>query len=141
PLSPGRRSMFRSLSLAWCCLCLFPWFEAGAVEGKLPALRVPKGFVVEKVAGEPDVVFPMFAVFDDRGRLFVAESSGLDLYKEIQALTRKCRVRVLEDPDGSGRFRKTRVFADKLVFPMGLAWRDGKLYVADPPNLITLEDT
>ena len=24
---------------------------------------------------------------------------------------------------------------------MGLAWRDGKLFVADPPELITLEDT
>src|SRR5262249_47892250 len=51
------------------------------------------------------------------------------------------RIRVLEDPDEKGRFRKSRVFADKLVFPMGLAWRDGKLYVADPPNLIVLEDT
>ena len=24
---------------------------------------------------------------------------------------------------------------------MGLVWRDGKLYVADPPDLVTLEDT
>src|SRR4051812_46920965 len=105
-----------------------------------PRLRVPPGFVIEKVAGEPDVVFPMFAALDDRGRLFVTESSGLDLYKELQALTRKCRVSVLE-PDGRGGFHKARVFADKLVFPMGLAWRDGKLYVADPPDLVTLEDT
>jgi putative membrane-bound dehydrogenase-like protein len=105
-----------------------------------PRLRVPPGFVIEKVAGEPDLVFPMFAAFDDRGRLFVTESSGLDLYKELQALTRRCRISALE-PDGRGGFRKARVFADKLVFPMGLAWRDGKLYVADPPNLVTLEDT
>ncbi len=106
-----------------------------------PRLRVPPGFVIEKVAGEPEVVFPMFGAFDDRGRLFVTESSGLDLYKELQALTRRCRVSVLEDPDEKGRFRKARVFADKLVFPMGLAWRESKLYVADPPDLITLEDT
>src|SRR5262249_26460563 len=52
-----------------------------------------------------------------------------------------CRIRLLEDPDEHGRFRKSSIFADKLVFPMGLAWRDGKLYVADPPDLITLEDT
>jgi putative membrane-bound dehydrogenase-like protein len=82
----------------------------------------------------------MFAAFDDRGRLFVAESSGLDLYAELSALTRNCRISVLEDSDGDGRFEKTQVFADKLVFPMGLVWRDGKLYVADPPDLITLED-
>src|SRR5436309_12841859 len=63
-------------------------------------LRVPDGFVIEQVASEPDVRFPMFAAFDDRGRLFVAESSGLDLYAEVSALTRKCRVSVLEDRDG-----------------------------------------
>src|SRR5262249_7788338 len=38
-------------------------------------------------------------------------------------------------------FRKARVFADKLVFPMGLAWRGGKLYVPDPPDLLVLEDS
>jgi putative membrane-bound dehydrogenase-like protein len=107
------------------------------------AVRVdaPPGFVVEQVAGEPHVRFPMFACFDDRGRLFVTESSGLDLYDELQKQTRKCRVSMLEDKDGDGRFETATVFAEKLVFPMGLAWRDGKLYVADPPDLITLRDT
>src|SRR5688572_16019564 len=103
--------------------------------------QVPAGFVIEAVATDPDVVFPMFACFDDRGRLFVAESSGLDLYDELQKQTRKCRVSMLEDKDGDGRFETASVFADQLVFPMGLAWRDGVLYVADPPNLITLRDT
>src|SRR5918993_42031 len=79
-----------------------------------PQHRVPDGFVIEKVAGEPETVFPMFACFDDRGRLFVAESSGLDLYAEISAGTRKCRVRMLEDRDGDGRFESSRGFADRL---------------------------
>jgi putative membrane-bound dehydrogenase-like protein len=103
--------------------------------------QVPDGFSIERVAGEPLVIFPMFAAFDERGRLFVAESSGLDLYAELNAQTRKCRVKLLEDRDGDGRFETSTVFADKLVFPMGLVWRDGKLYVADPPDLVTLEDT
>jgi len=103
--------------------------------------HVPDGFVIEKVAGEPAIKFPMFAAFDERGRLFVSESSGLDLYKEITAGTRKCQVRLLEDRDADGRFETSRVFADKLVFPMGLVWRDGALYLADPPDLIALEDT
>jgi putative membrane-bound dehydrogenase-like protein len=104
-------------------------------------LRVPEGFVIERVAAdEAHVRFPMFAAFDDAGRLFVAESSGLDLYAEISAATRKCRVRLLEDRDRDGRFEISKVFADKLVFPMGLAWRAGKLYVADPPDLVAYED-
>jgi putative membrane-bound dehydrogenase-like protein len=105
-----------------------------------PLLHVPEGFVVERV-DEGNTRYPMFAAFDDRGRLFVAESSGLDLYAELVAQTRKCRVSMLEDRDGDGRFEKSTIFADKLVFPMGLAWRDGKLYVADPPDLVAYEDT
>ncbi len=103
--------------------------------------KAPPGFVVELVAAEPQIRFPMFACFDDRGRLYVTESSGLDLYAEISAGTRKCQVRRLEDRDRDGKYEIAEVFADKLVFPMGLAWRDGKLYVADPPDLVTLEDT
>ncbi|MGQ0637472.1 MAG: PVC-type heme-binding CxxCH protein [Planctomycetaceae bacterium] len=112
--------------------------DAGASEH--PKLEVPPGFVVDRVAGEPQVRYPMFVAFDDRGRLYVAESSGLDLYAELQAQTRRCRISRLEDRDGDGRFDTATVFADQLVFPMGLAWRDGRLYVADPPDLVAYED-
>jgi len=122
--------------LIWTISCLLSPVSFAAE----PRHRVPDGFVMEKVVGEPDTVFPMFACFDDCGRLFVAESSGLDLYAEISAGTRKCRVRLLEDRDGDGRFETSLVFADRLVFPMGLVWRAGKLYVADPPDLVTFED-
>jgi putative membrane-bound dehydrogenase-like protein len=126
-----------------CFLCLLVLPASGRAAEPASALRhrVPDGFVIEQVAGEKQVRFPMFAAFDDRGRLFVAESSGLDLYAEISAATRKCRIRLLEDKDGDGRFETSRVFADKLVFPMGLVWRAGRLYVADPPDLVALEDT
>ena len=114
--------------------CLLPCSHAAT-------LQVPTNFAAQLVATGPNIRFPMFACLDDQARLFVAESSGLDLYKEISAGTRKCQVRRLEDRDGDGAYETASVFADKLVFPMGLAWRDGKLYIADPPELITLEDT
>ncbi|HYV31624.1 MAG TPA: PVC-type heme-binding CxxCH protein, partial [Candidatus Binatia bacterium] len=106
-----------------------------------PTFQVAPDFVVEQVAGTEQVVFPMFAAFDERGRLFVAESSGLDLYAEITAGTRMCRVKLLEDKDGDGCFEASRVFADELVFPMGLVWRKGMLFVADPPEVVAFEDT
>jgi putative membrane-bound dehydrogenase-like protein len=105
------------------------------------APSVPAGFIVERAATTNALRFPMFAAFDERGRLFIAESSGKDLYAELRKLTRECRVSMLEDADGDGQFEKSRVFVDKLVFPMGLAWRDGKLYVADPPDLVAWSDT
>jgi putative membrane-bound dehydrogenase-like protein len=83
----------------------------------------------------------MFGALDERGRLFVAESSGLDLYAELQKLSHTCRVSLLEDRDADGRFEQGRVFADGLVFPMGLCWHQGRLYVADPPNVVAFEDT
>ena len=42
---------------------------------------VPPGFAVERIAGPPLVERPMFAGFDDRGRLFVCDSSGFNLLK------------------------------------------------------------
>jgi putative membrane-bound dehydrogenase-like protein len=114
---------------------------AAAAAGPVPpTFQAAPGFVVELVAGKEQVVFPMFGAFDERGRLFVAESSGLDLYAEIRAATRMCRVKLLEDKDGDGRFETSRVFADQLVFPMGLVWHNGALFVADPPDVVTFED-
>jgi putative heme-binding domain-containing protein len=106
----------------------------GRVEGEPKA---PEGFVVEKVA---DSTFPMFATFDDRGRLYVTESSGGDLYLELQNQTPGCRIRRFEDKDGDGVFETSTVFAEGLRPSMGLVWRAGKLYVADPPDLAVLED-
>ncbi|MBI4582591.1 MAG: hypothetical protein HY717_00965 [Planctomycetes bacterium] len=40
-----------------------------------PIPCAPEDFSVELVAGEEQVVFPMFACFDDRGRLFVTGES------------------------------------------------------------------
>ena len=96
-----------------------------------PTFQAAQDFVVEQVAGTEQVVFPMFAACDELGRLFVAESSGRDLYAEITAGTRMCRVKLLEDRDGDGRFEASRVFADRLVFPMGLVWRKGTRQTAD----------
>ncbi len=92
----------------------------------LKSVRVPADFTIELAAGEPAIRFPMFACFDDQGRLYVAESSGKDLYEGLKKLTRDCRVSRLEDCDGDGQFEKSVVFAEGATFPMGLAWRAGR---------------
>src|SRR5580704_13726315 len=43
---------------------------------ELATFKVAKGFRVELVASEPDVVDPVAMAFDEDGRLFVAEMRG-----------------------------------------------------------------
>jgi putative membrane-bound dehydrogenase-like protein len=103
--------------------------------------RVPAGFVAERIAGPPLVEFPMFACFDDRGRLFVADSRGVNPAGPTLRERPAQVIRLLEDTDGDGRFDRSRVFADRLTYPEGIAWYDNAVYTAAPPSLWRLEDT
>ncbi|HVC95344.1 MAG TPA: HEAT repeat domain-containing protein [Pirellulales bacterium] len=105
-----------------------------------PPFRVPPGFEVEQVAAPPLVRYPLFAEFDDRGRLFVAEGTGTNLPGEELAKRKLGRIVLVEDTDGDGRFDASHVFADELVFPQGVLWHDGALYAASHPSIWKLED-
>lgn len=135
-----RKETLLSALVAGSVLCV-RGTEAFDYKAFLPQVRVPPDFTITLAAGDPAIRYPMFACFDDAGRLYVAESSGKDLYAGLRNLTRDCQVTRLEDADGDGRFENAVVFADQVTFPMGLAWRDGRLYLADPPELVALTDT
>ncbi len=106
----------------------------------IPPFQVPPGFVVELAAGPPLVRYPLFACFDDRGRLFVAEGTGTNLGAEELRARKLGRIVVLEDNDRDGKFDTSHVFADGLVFPQGVLWHDGDVYTASHPSLWRLED-
>jgi putative membrane-bound dehydrogenase-like protein len=113
----------------------------GAEPFHAPTLTVPDGYRVELAAGPPLVAHPMMACFDDRGRLFVAESAGRNVDREELEKTLPNFVRLLEDTDGDGRFDRSGVFADCMTLPMGGLWLDGSLLVASPPYIWRLTDT
>jgi putative membrane-bound dehydrogenase-like protein len=106
-----------------------------------PQISVPDGFVVEKVAGPPLVERPIMAGFDDRGRLYVGDSAGVNLKFDDLVKTPPHRILRLEDTKGTGVFDKSTVFADKMTFPMGALWYRGSLYVCAPPSVWKLTDT
>jgi putative membrane-bound dehydrogenase-like protein len=107
----------------------------------LKSISVPPGFTVELVAGPPLVERPMLASFDDQGRLYVCDSAGVNLRGPELSKNPPHVIRVLEDSDGDGRFDRSRVFADKMVFPQGIVWHDGAVFCSSPPSFWKLEDT
>ena len=105
-----------------------------------PALTVPAGFEIRRVAGPPLVNRPIVADFDDDGHLYVADSSGSNDPVEKQLAEKPHRILRLEDRDGDGTFDASTVFADHMMLPEGAMWFDGSLYVAAPPSIWKLTD-
>ncbi len=105
-------------------------------------LTVPDGFTIERVAGPDLLSYPMFGVQDDRGRLFVFESTEPNtMTTEEMLATPSYHIRVLEDVDDDGTFDRSTIYADKLPFPKGGAFVDGSLFVSAAPHLLRLKDT
>jgi putative membrane-bound dehydrogenase-like protein len=102
---------------------------------------LPEGFDIELAAGPPLVDRPITADFDELGRLYVADSSGSSEDVNIQLQKKPHRILRLEDSRGNGRFDKSTVFADRMMFPEGTMWHQGSLYVAAPPSIWKLTDT
>lgn len=102
---------------------------------------LPEGFTIEVAAGTHLVERPISVDFDERGRLYVTESSGTNDKSEIQLANRPHRILRLEDTDGDGVYDHRTVFADQLMFPEGALWHQGALYVSAPPSIWKLSDT
>ncbi|HWA99920.1 MAG TPA: PVC-type heme-binding CxxCH protein, partial [Pirellulales bacterium] len=103
------------------------------------------GFEIELVAAEPLVMDPVAIAWDPRGRLWVAEMAdyplGVPPFDAEGNGKPGGRVRVLDDPDGDGRYDRSTLFLDGLNFPNGvLPYRNGALVTA-APEIFYAEDT
>lgn len=103
-------------------------------------LTVPAGFTVEQVAAPPTVNRPISIAFDEEGRLYATDSSGLSDRAPVQFAQKPHRVVRLEDADGNGSFERSTVFAENMMFPQGALFYEGSLYVGAPPHIWKLTD-
>lgn len=88
-------------------------------------LVLEAGYTATLIAAEPEVVDPVEVAFDASKRMWVVEMSD---YPFRIAEQPQGRIRVLSDPDASGRYRTAVTFAEGLEMPTGLAlWRGGAL--------------
>jgi putative membrane-bound dehydrogenase-like protein len=134
----------RTLATALALLAAIPITAAEPFDSSpddLKSFRLPPGLVIEKVAGPPLIHYPLFACFDDDGRLYVAEGTGKNLPGTELVKLNLGKIKRLEDADGDGKFDKSTTFADGLVFPQGILWHDGVVYTASHPSLWRLHDT
>lgn len=96
-------------------------------------MTVPDGFSVELVAAEPDIVNPTAMTFDERGRIWIAESLE---YPRRSAGPGRDRIKILEDSDGNGQADKCTIFADGLNIPSSIAVGHGGVWVANAPDIL-----
>jgi putative membrane-bound dehydrogenase-like protein len=108
-------------------------FDAGTI-------TLPDGFTVEVAAGPPLVERPVTIDFDERGRLYVTESSGTNIAVAEQVKNPTHRVFRLVDSDGDGTFDRRTVYAEGLMMPEGSLWYRGSLYVTAPPEIWKFTD-
>src|SRR5215469_10399541 len=106
---------------------------AGQIHLDNRTFTLPDGFTIEKVAGPPLVNRPIVADFDEQGRLYVDDSSGTSEDVNKQLIDQPHRVVRLEDTTGSGKFDRSIVFADRMMFPEGALWYQVSLYIGAPP--------
>ena len=60
---------------------------------EVQSIHIPVGFTVEKAAGSELVAYPMLGTLDDRGRLFLCESSGKNVTTEEMKSNPEFRIR------------------------------------------------
>jgi putative membrane-bound dehydrogenase-like protein len=100
---------------------------------------LPAGFTIELATAPGLVQRPVAAALDDAGNLFVTEASGTNDPVAKQLKDRPHRLLRLTESKGS--FNKATVFADRLMLPQGVMWKDGSVYVGAPPSIWKLTDT
>lgn len=101
---------------------------------------VPEGFESTLWAADPEILKPITMAWDERGRLWIAET--IDYPNELQSAgSGRDRIKICEDTNGDGRADKFTVFADKLSIPTGLCFANGGLIVIEGGQTLFLRDT
>lgn len=97
-------------------------------------------FDIRLFASEPDIVKPIWLSWDDRGRLWIAET--VDYPNELQAEGEgHDRLKICEDTDGDGRADRFTVFADRLSVPTSFVFARGGVIVIHSGRTEFLRDT
>lgn len=106
----------------------------------LKHLAVFPGFEKTLFASEPDIVKPIWVSWDERGRLWIAET--IDYPNEMQPPGQgRDGLKICEDTNGDGKADKFTVFAEKLSVPTSFVFANGGVIVVHSGKTEFLRDT
>ena len=107
-------------------------------EQERAGFKLPPGFEITLYASEPDIGKPINMEFDERGRLWVTQSSE---YPMAAAPTQgHDRITILEDTDGDGKADKFTPFAENLNIPLGIIPVQNGAIAFSIPNVYRFTD-
>src|SRR5437870_1929643 len=151
-----------SLSLGVFLLsCTVAAGQGFSPEEAVKRMKVPDDLEVRLVAADPRIRQTVTITFDDRGRMWVIQylqypnPAGLKPVEVDQWLRTKYdkvplppprgpkgadRITILDDPDETGRYRKSKDFITGLNLASGMCLGHGGVYVAQPPYLLFYPD-
>lgn len=115
----------------------FPRVPATEPAQVADTFEIEKGFQLDLVAHEPDVMDPIAMAFDEKGRAYVLEMRGYSERRD-SALG---RVRLLTDTNGDGKFDHSTVFKDGLKWPTAVLCYKGGVFVGATPDVHYFKDT
>ena len=101
--------------------------------------QAPVDFRLELFASEPDIINPICLAWDERGRLWVAETT--DYPNTVRSEGGNDKIKILEDTDGDGKCDQVTVFADGLNIPTSITHWNGGIIVAMAPDFVFMKDT
>lgn len=100
----------------------------------------PTDFELKLFVSEPQIKRPICMNWDERGRLWVAESVDYPNERKPQGQGRD-RIVICEDTDGDGVADKFTVFADKLSIPTSFCFANGGVIVMQAPHTLFLKSS
>jgi putative membrane-bound dehydrogenase-like protein len=103
-------------------------------------LVVPGGFEVKLFAAEPQIYKPLCMTWDERGRLWIAESTDYPNEKRRDGQGHD-RITICTDTDGDGLADSFQVFAEGLNIPTSLLCANGGVIVLQAPDTLFLKDS
>ncbi|WP_040302790.1 PVC-type heme-binding CxxCH protein [Algoriphagus machipongonensis] len=108
-------------------------------EESMKLVQVPVGFELELFASEPMIINPIAFTWDERGRLFVIETT--DYPNEIRKEGGDDKIKILEDTNGDGKADKVTIFAEGLNIPTSITAVNGGMLISMAPDFVFLKDT